>query len=141
MREPCPVASAAVLIDPPLGQLAVGIHAAVAQKGPMRAGNVHFAQINRHDERLLLGGAGSGEDFSGSAGDEALSPEFQPLAAGRFFPANAIGRGHVAAVGHGVAALDEFPAAVLVRPVTGLLPGVPPTPGRSNPLLPSPTPP
>src|SRR6266571_5603525 len=125
MREPYHASSAAVLIYPPLGQLTVSVHAAIAQKRPMRARDLYFAQIDRHDERLLLVGAGPREDFSGSAGDKTLTPEFQSLSAGRFFQADAIGRGHVAAVGHGVAALDEFPGVVLLRAVAGLLPGVP----------------
>src|SRR5260370_16553731 len=107
MREPYPASSAARLIDPPLGQLAVGIDAAVAQKGPVRAGDIHLAQIDRHDERLFLVGAGSGENFSGSAGDEALSPEFQPLSVGPFFQAHPIAPAHVAAVCPTLAPLDE----------------------------------
>src|SRR6266700_4389546 len=130
MREPCPASRAAVLIDPPLGQLGVGIDAAVAQKGPVRAGDIHLAQIDRHDKRLFLVGAGSGENFSGSAGDEALSPEFQPLSVGRFFQADTIAWGHVAAVGHSVAALDEFPGLVLLRAATRLLLGMPADRGR-----------
>src|SRR6266571_3105336 len=102
MREPYHASSAAVLIYPPLGQLTVSVHAAIAQKRPMRARDLYFAQIDRHDERLLLVGAGPREDFSGSAGDKTLTPEFQSLSAGRFFQADAIGRGHVTAVGGGI---------------------------------------
>ena len=62
-------------------------------------------------------GAGFGENFAGGAGDKALAPEFDAVAADEFFVADAIGDGDVAAVGDGVAALDGFPGGVLALAV------------------------
>ena len=85
----------------------------------MGAGDVHFGEVNGDDEDFLLIDAGFGEDLAGGAGDEALAPEFEAVAADGFFQADAVGDGDVAAVGDGVAALDEFPGAVLVDAVFG----------------------
>jgi len=76
------------------------------------AGLVDFAEVEFDDEGFFLCDAGFGEDFTGGAGDEALTPEFDAVA-DDFFVADAIGNSDVAAVGNGVAALDGFPGGML----------------------------
>ena len=81
-KPPAPVIhtemGVAMLINEPPRQIAVSVDAAVAQERPMRAGDVHFAQVDRHEQNLFLVDAGFGDDLAGSAGDKALAPEFNP---------------------------------------------------------------
>ncbi len=110
------------LIEQTFGEAGVGVDAAVAEEGPVGAGDVHLGEVHGDDEDFLLFDAGLGEKLAGGAGDEALAPELDAVAASGFFQADAIGDGDEAAVGDGVAALDEFPGAVLVGAVFGLFP-------------------
>ena len=65
--------------------------------------------IDFREEDFFLIGGGLGDEFAHGAGDEGSAPEFEALATGGGFVADAVDRGHVAAVGDGVAALDDFP--------------------------------
>src|SRR5438128_1357033 len=112
-------------INPPPGEPRISVDSPVAQERPVRAGDVHLGEINGHDEIFLFVFAGFGQDFARGAGHEALAPEFDPLAAGGPFEADAIGDGDIAAVGHRVAALNQFPGVVLVRTLLFFLPRMP----------------
>src|SRR5436853_772257 len=112
------------------GQPIVSVNPPVAQEGPVGAGDIHFAQVNRHNEVLLFPCAGFGEDFAGGARDEALSPEFNAIAIHRFFQTDAIGYRDITAVGDGVRALDRFPLAVLYLAVFFFLTRMPADGGR-----------
>jgi len=77
----------------------------------VRARRVHFGEVNGHNQNFLLIRRCFREDFAGGSSHKALSPKFQAITAhaGNFFQADAIGNGDEAAVGDGVAALDDFP--------------------------------
>src|ERR1700722_11851628 len=109
------------LIYQALGEAGVGVNAAVAEEGPVGAGDIHLGEVHWDDEDFLLFDAGPAKNLAGGAGNKALPPEFEAVAADGFFQANAVGDGDVAAVGDGVAALDEFPGGMLVLAVFGLL--------------------
>ena len=119
-------------VSEPFRQFAIGINPPVAEEGPVGAGGVHVSQIHGDEEVSFLGDSGLGEDFAGGAGDEALPPEFQAVAAhaGEDFVADAVDGGDVAAVGDGVGALDGFPRSVLALAVFGLFAGMPADGGR-----------
>lgn len=91
----------------------------------MSASRVHVRKVELHEEVFFLVHAGFGEDFSGRSRDETLSPEFYASATVGFFEADAVGDADVATVGDSVAALDEFPRAVLFLAVFFLLAGMP----------------
>ena len=96
----------------------------------MGAGDIDFAKVNRDDENLLFIDAGFGKDLPGGAGNEALTPKFQAVTADWLFEADAIGDGDIAAVRHRVAALNQFPRAVLVGSILGFFFRVPADGGR-----------
>src|SRR6266487_2826135 len=104
-------------INQPLCQPAVGINPPVPKKRPVRARGIELPEVNRHDENLFLVRAGLGEDFAGGAGHETLSPKLDARASRWALVADAIGDSDVAAIGHGVASLDELPRLVLVGAV------------------------
>src|SRR5262245_31294859 len=112
-------------INQPPRQVAIGVDAAVAQERPVRARDVNLREIDGDGENLLLIGARLAENLAAGAGHEALSPELEAIAADGAFVADAVGHGHVAAVGHGVRSLDDFPRSVLIHAVFLLLPGMP----------------
>ena len=78
----------------------------------MGSGLVDFAEVDFDEEGVFFFGAGFGKDFAGRAGYKTLAPELDTVA-GDFFVADAVRYRHVAAIGHGVAALDGFPGVVL----------------------------
>src|SRR5215472_17108393 len=86
----------------------------------MRAGGLHFIQIERHDKDLLLVGTGFGKDFSGRTGNETLPPELDPFAR-ELFMTHAVGHGHVATVGNGMTALDHLPSGMLTLAMLSFL--------------------
>ncbi len=102
-------------INQPLRDVAVGINAPVAQEWPVRAGLIHMREVNGRYENLFRIHARLRDDFSRRARDKALPPELDAIAAYAFedFVASAVHGGHVAAVGDGVAALNELPRAML----------------------------
>ena len=102
-----------MLINQAFGEIAVSIDAAVAKEGPLGSGLVDFAEVEFDKEGFFIFGAGLGEEFSRSTGDEALAPELDAVA-GQFLLTDAIGDRDVAAVGDGVAALNGFPRGVLL---------------------------
>src|SRR6266700_5017601 len=64
-----------------LRQPVICIDAPITQERPVRARDIHFLQVNRHEEVLLITYTGFGEDLTGSPGDKALAPEFDAVAA------------------------------------------------------------
>src|SRR5436309_3004507 len=78
----------------------------------MSARDIHFGEVHGHDENFFFFGAGFGEDFARSSGNETLAPEFDAVAREAFI-ANAIGDSDIAAIGNGMRALDGFPGGVL----------------------------
>jgi len=86
----------------------------------MGTAKVDFRQVAIHEQDLFFVDAGTLDDLAVGAGDEALAPELDAVLAGEaavgcgdFFDADAVGGGDVAAVGDGVASLDQFPTFVL----------------------------
>src|SRR5437773_3240409 len=100
-------------IHQPLCQPVISIDAPITQEWPVRARDIHFLQVNRHEQVLLIVHTGFGEDLTGSSGDETLAPELDAVAARGTFEADAIGHRDIAAVGDRMAALDEFPRVML----------------------------
>ena len=90
----------------------------------MRAGDVYFVQVHRHDEDFFFFRTSFGEDFAGGSGDEALAPEFDTIAS-KPFVTDSIGHGDVAAIGDGVGALDRFPGGVLAFALSIFFLGMP----------------
>src|SRR5687767_8154648 len=127
MRPPAPVthASGGISIDQSLRQIAVGIDASVAQKRPMGARDIHFAEVQGNEKVFLFVHTGFGDDLSRRAGNKALAPEFNAVATDGAFEANAIGDRDISAVGHAVTALDQFPGPVLRLAVLRFLAWVP----------------
>src|SRR5471030_1292172 len=123
MRFQCPTWPFSV--DKSLGDAAVGVDAAVAQEGPVRARDVDSREVDGHEEDFLLLRSRLRDDPAARARHKALAPEFEAVAADRLFEADPVDRGYIAAVGHRVAALDDFPRALLVGPVRCLLLRVP----------------
>ena len=109
--------SVLLLIDQALIDFGVSIYAAVAQKRPVRALLVHPAPIDFGDHDLFPVDGTLCDDFAVRAANKALSPEFDPVAAGRRFVTDAIRDGDVTAVRDGVTALDRFPGGMLRRAV------------------------
>ena len=93
------------LVRETLGEIAVSVNAPVTQKRPVRAGHVHFREVNWDEQVLFAVHAGFREDLPAGAGDEALAPELNAVAADGAFEADAVGDRDVAAVGDGMAAL------------------------------------
>src|SRR5689334_10111289 len=91
----------------------VGVHPAVSQKWPMGPVLVHPRPIDFANHDLFFANRAFGNDLSVWSTNETLSPEFDPIAAGRRFMADSIGCGNVAAIGDRVTALDCFPGIVL----------------------------
>src|ERR1043166_3600015 len=114
-------------VNDSLGQAAISINPPVAQKRPVRARGFHLIQVQRHDERFFLVGAGFGENLTRRSSDETLTPEFDAIAANAIknFMADAVRNANVATVRNRVAALNRFPGAVLERAVFFLLAGMP----------------
>src|SRR5262245_43692388 len=116
MRRP-PINAGSSSIHHPPCQPVIRVDAAVAQERPVRSRDIHLAEVNRYEQRLLLVGAGAGENLAERAGNEALAPELQAVSACGAFVADTIGRGDIAAVGDRVTALNQFPCALLARAV------------------------
>src|SRR5688572_5090583 len=132
ISPPAPVthANGGILVDQTLREIAVGIDAPVAEEWPVRARDVDFAEIERHEEVLFFLHAGLGDDLPGRARDETLPPELDAVTAGGTFQTDAVCDRYVTAVRDAVTALDQFPRAVLVLAVFLLLARVPADGGR-----------
>jgi len=72
---------------------------------------------SRDQQGLLLVRRRPGEDLALRASHEALAPELETVASVGSLMTNPVHGGHIAAVGHGMRALDRLPGAVLVRAV------------------------
>src|SRR5436190_4123374 len=79
--------------------------------------------FRRHDFFPI--GASFREDFAARRDDETLSPELDPVAAGRRFMTDSIDRRNVAAIRDRVAALHRFPGGILGCAVLFLLARMP----------------
>src|SRR6266487_1529942 len=117
-------------VNQPLCQPVVRINPPVAQERPVRARGIELSEVNRHDENLFPVRAGLGEDFAGGTGNETLSPKLDARASRGTLVADAIGDSDVAAIGQGVAALDELPRLVLVGAVCRFFTRMPADGGR-----------
>src|SRR5262245_22458458 len=91
----------------------------------MRAGHIHLRTVHRNDQDLLTAGASFGEDLPGGPRHKALAPKLEAVTARGTFQSNAIHRHDITSVGHRMTALHQFPGAVLVCPILGLLPRMP----------------
>ena len=75
----------------------------------MRALGFDSIQVRlRYDHSLLVFG-GLCDDLSRGVANKTLAPELDTGAAIRRFVADAVWHGDVAAIGHGMAALNDFP--------------------------------
>ena len=99
----------AALVDKPSCDLAVSVDSPVSEKRPMCALGLHSAQVCLCNDHLFLVDGGLFNNLSRRVADKALAPEFDAFAAIRGFVTDAIGHGNVAAIRHGVAALDRLP--------------------------------
>ena len=97
------------LIHQSLRQIAVGVDAAVAEERPVGARDIDGGEVDFVDEDFLFLEAGLGDDLARRVGDEALAPELDAVPADGRFVADAIRHGDVAAIRHGMRALDGFP--------------------------------
>src|SRR3954454_6297202 len=100
-------------IDQTALESGVCVHSTVAQKWPMRPMFVNALPIEFRGKDLLSINRTLGNDFAVRPANKALAPEFNPIAAGRRFVADAIGRCDVTAVRHRVTALDQLPRRML----------------------------
>ena len=91
----------------------------------MSAGDIDLGEVDRDHEDLLLIAAGFSQDLAGRAGDETLAPKLQAIPADGLFEADPISDGHITTIGDRVTALHDFPGAMLVDAVLGLLFGMP----------------
>ena len=78
----------------------------------MRSRSVYLSQIDSGHEHFFFGGGSACDDFSGGSSNKALAPKFDALFGKRFMP-DAIGDGHVAAIGDGMATLHRLPRIML----------------------------
>src|SRR3954464_2795149 len=79
----------------------------------MRPMLVNALPIEFRGKDLLSINRTLGNDFAVRPANKALAPEFNPIAAGRRFVADAIGGCDVTAVRHRVTALDQLPRRML----------------------------
>ena len=109
----------------------IGVHPPVAQKGPVAALVFKQVQVNLCHQHLFGIVRGLGNHPAEGVGDKRPAPELEswPLDAiaanVAMLHADAIRRGHVDAVGNGVAALDGLPGVMLGLSVLGFLVWVP----------------
>ena len=102
--------------DEPLGEIAVGVDAAIAQKRPVSAAEFHPREITIRHQHLFAIDRPAGHDRSVRGGDERLTPELDPIRMDRLtidavhdLVPDSVGRAHETAVGHRVTTLDELP--------------------------------
>src|SRR5437764_3178283 len=100
-------------IEQPLLDSRVGADAPVAHKLPVRPIFIHAVPIDFADHHFLLIDRTFGENLAVRPANETLPPEFNSVAAGRRFMADAIRCGDVAAVRNRVAPLNGFPGGML----------------------------
>src|SRR5690606_30996147 len=114
-----------------LGELGVGIDAAVPKERPADPKRLHVVQIDLRDEDRLGIGRRADNDSAVRRGEKALPPELDAAAAvRRRLEADAIDGEHEAAVRDRVAPLYRLPRRVLPLAVLGLLLGMPTDRGR-----------
>jgi hypothetical protein len=99
----------AALVDKPSCDIAVSVDSPVSEKRPMCALRLHSVQVCFRNDHLFLVGGGPFDDLSRRVADKALAPEFDAIAAIRGFVTDAVRHRNVAAICHGVAALDRLP--------------------------------
>jgi len=65
-------------------------------------GHVDFAQLHGHKQDFLFIHAGLGQDLPAGAGNKALAPKLQSIAADRLLQTDAVDRRDIATIGHRV---------------------------------------
>src|SRR5690242_5022816 len=80
----------ALSINQSLRQPTVRINPPIAQKGPVRARDVHLREVNDSQEDFFFVRAGFGEDFPRCARNETLSPKLDTSTTGWTLMANAV---------------------------------------------------
>src|SRR6266487_3445308 len=91
----------------------VGINTPVAQEWPMRPIFVYAIPVDFAANDLFSIHRSLGDDFAVGTADEALSPEFNAIAAGWRFVTDSVCCGDVATVRNRVTALNCFPRRML----------------------------
>src|SRR5262249_38850626 len=98
--------------EPALTHTVISINATIAQKRPVAANILQLFQIAARQEHGFLIMPGPCQQASLWIADEGSAPEIEtPI--GRALMTDAIDRGDVDAVGHGMSALADFPGLVL----------------------------
>src|SRR3984893_4798774 len=100
-------------IEQSLLESTVSVHSPISQKWPMRSMAIYRTPVNFRSHDLFAIDGSLRDNLPTRAADEALSPKFDPTAAGRFFVAYAIGRGNITTVRDCVAALNRLPRRML----------------------------
>src|SRR6185312_12937558 len=80
MRKPCSAGVRAesvvgMSVAHAAGEVLIGVHAAVAQEGPVLAHGLDFVEVAGGHHDLFLFRAGAGQDAAAGVGDEAVTPE------------------------------------------------------------------
>ena len=120
-------------VDEALREVAVGVDPAVAQERPVRAAELDLRQVAVHDQDLFLVHRRALRRSGRRARRRTTGPRTRCRPCSPACPwrrgslvADAVRRADVAAVGDGVAALDQFPRVVLRLAVLLLLRGCQP---------------
>src|SRR5438132_9529318 len=100
-------------IEQPLLESTVSVHSPISQKWPMCSMSIYRTPVDFRGHDLFAIDGSLRDNLPVGPADEALSPKVDPIAAGRFFVAYAIGRGNIATVRDCVAALNRLPCRML----------------------------
>src|SRR6266404_7791478 len=102
-------------IQRPLIETSISIDATIAEKRPVSAMPIDRVPIDIGHHDFFAIDRPFGDDHTIWTADETLPPKFDPVAARRFFVANAIRRGNITTISDGMATLDRFPRRMLRR--------------------------
>src|SRR5690606_18773798 len=112
------------LIAEAVGEVAVGVDAAIAEEGPPAAGLLADLGGDFGNQDFFLIAAGLGDDAAERIGHEGMAPEFKAAFFGPLMT-NAVDGADEDAVGDGVGTLHGLPGADLGLAEFGLFTGVP----------------